>query len=198
MQGIAETGSSVALEGVPAYHERPEVREVRSIGRIFADYGRSMFERAKRLLRSEADADDVVQEVMANLLRAPHLLADVEHVGGWLLTLVHRRCVDIFRREKRREGAVEERFLLEVFEQEGPAESAEQNELWEAISEAVGALPDELRLAFLENAVEEKPFREISEETGIPMGTLMARKQKALGQIRECLGQKGLITGKDD
>ena len=171
---------------------------MRSIGEVFSAYGRSMFERAKRLVRSEADAEDVVQEVMATVLRAPHVLAGVEHLGGWLLTLVSRRCVDVFRRGKREDEAAAERLLGKVLEEEGPAESAEQGELWEGIGEAIEALPEELRDAFVENAVEGKPFREISEETGVPMGTLMARKQKAVGLIREGLRQKGLIEGKDD
>ena len=51
-----------------------------------------------------------------------------------------------------------------------------------------------LRFAFVENGLNKRTFNEISEKTGIPMGTLMARKAKAVQIVREKLEQKGLIS----
>lgn len=154
------------------------------VAEIFAEHGREMVRRARRVLRSDADADDAVQEVMLALVRAPHVLGAVERIGAWLLALVHRRCVDLIRKDRRREEGEAEAGIRDLFPGTDPAELAEHEELCRAIARAVDALSDELRWAFVKNGLEERTFREMSEESGVPMGTLMARKAKAVELLR--------------
>jgi RNA polymerase sigma factor (sigma-70 family) len=171
--------------------EAATVRE--DIARLFAENAQRMARRARHVLRSEDDADDAVQEVMLTLVRAPHVLGAVERVGAWLLSLVHRRCVDIVREGRRRGQRAEEAAgsLEELFPDEDPAVLAERDELCAAVAGAVDALPPELRWAFTANVLEEKPFRRMSEESGVPMGTLMARKSRAVELVRGELERRG-------
>ena len=172
-----------------------EATAAHPVAELFAEHGREMLGRARRLLRSDADAEDAVQEVMLSLVCAPHVLAAVEKAGGWLLALVHRRCVDLVRTERRREekeiaagGAFEE-----LFPDADPAELAEREELCRAVAGAVDRLPREVRWAFVRNELEERTFREMSEESGVPMGTLMARKAKAVELLRAELRRQGFV-----
>jgi RNA polymerase sigma factor (sigma-70 family) len=160
------------------------------ISGLFSEYGESMFRQARRILRSDADADDAVQEVILSLIRAPHVLASVERIGSWLFTLVRNKCSDIIRREKR----VRATDSTDVFQNgEWPEDTLEQEEIIGAVSDAVGTLPGELKSVFIANVLEMKPFSEISQESGIPMGTLMSRKQKAVEIIRNRLRQKKIL-----
>jgi len=160
---------------------------------IFAEHGRRMFRRARRVLRSDADADDAVQEVMLALVRAPHVLGAVERIGAWLLALVHRRCVDLVRRSRRREETEAGAGVEDLFPGTDPAALADSDEFCREIARAVDSLPEELRWAFVRNALEEATFREMSAESGVPMGTLMARKAKAVASLRERIGRQGLV-----
>ena len=85
-----------------------------TITEIFTAQYRDMLRIARAVLRSPEDAEDAVQEVMLGLLRTPNVLDSVERLGGWLYTLVRRRCVDIIRRETRRRDA--ESNLEDLFE----------------------------------------------------------------------------------
>jgi RNA polymerase sigma factor (sigma-70 family) len=160
---------------------------------ILAEHGREMLRRARRALGSDADADDAVQEVMLSLVRAPHVLGAVERIGAWLLALVHRRCVDLVRVDRRREGKETAGGAGGSPLGADPAELAEQEELARAVARAVDALPEELRRAFVGNALEEKTFREMSAESGVPMGTLMARKARAVDLLRAELRRRGFV-----
>lgn len=106
------------------------------IADLFTRHGRDMARRARRILRSEVDAEDAVQEVMLSLLRAPHVLAAVERVGAWLYTLVRRRCVDIIRRDRLRERKETEVGPEELFEGGDPAELMERDETAKAVARA--------------------------------------------------------------
>ena len=57
----------------------------------------------------------------------------------------------------------------------------------DALIEALEELPKEQRDAFIQQAIEGKTFREISEETGTPLNTLIARKRYAVQFLRERL-----------
>jgi RNA polymerase sigma factor (sigma-70 family) len=160
---------------------------------ILAEHGQKMVRRARRVLRSEAGADDAVQEVMLALVRAPHVLATVERIGAWLVALVHRRCVDLVREDRTRERNEAGVGVGGLFAGTDPAALAEQDELCRAAARAIDALPEELRWVFVKNGLEEKTFREMSAESGVPMGTLMARKAKAVDRLRVELRRKGFV-----
>jgi RNA polymerase sigma factor (sigma-70 family) len=162
------------------------------LAELFGDYGGALVRSARALVRSEADAEDAVQDAMVAVLRAPHLLAVVERTGGWLYTLVRRRCVDILRRDFLRRDD-RESALAPLFDDAPDAvEHLEQRELVASVAAAVAHLDEPLRFAFVENALEGKTFKEISAESGIPMGTLMARKQRAVEAIKKELSAQGL------
>ena len=56
-----------------------------------------------------------------------------------------------------------------------------------ALATAVAALPDGQREAFVGNVIEGRSFREMAQETGTPLGTLLARKHRAVARLRETL-----------
>jgi len=166
-------------------------QERASIAGLFTDHHQSLLARARRILRSDADAEDVVQEVLLTVLRGPDVVAGVERVLGWLMTLVQRRAVDLVRRESRRRRAEaddEVAALLDPAEAEDPeaSEAAVQ-----AIAAALGELPPEQVAAFVGNALEGRTFRELAAESGTPPGTLMARKKRAADHIRGRLREQG-------
>ena len=169
-----------------------ETAPIPTIAAIFAEYGDQLAARARRVLGSEADADDAVQEVMLTLLDAPHVLASVDRLGGWLLTMVRRRAIDLVRSESRRserETGVEDLF----HGLPDPEAWMERDEVAQAVASAVDELPEVQRAAFVANALQGRTFKEISEETGVPMGTLMARKKTAVDAIRARLSKRGLL-----
>jgi RNA polymerase sigma factor (sigma-70 family) len=162
--------------------------DIRSIAEVFVRHGEDMVRWARRTLQSDTDAEDVVQDVLLALLRAPHVLADVDRLSSWLFTIVQRRSVDFIRRELTRRRKEETVGLEDVLEGTDSSERMERQELAEALAVAVDGLPEELRSVFILNGLRDITYREISAATGHPMGTLMARKKRAIEILRAELG----------
>jgi DNA-directed RNA polymerase specialized sigma24 family protein len=101
--------------------------------------------------------------------------------------------VDLVREDRRREGKEAAGGGGGSPRRADPAELAEQEELARAVARAVDALPEDLRWAFVGNALEEKTFREMSAESGVPTGTLMARKARAVELLRAELRRRGFV-----
>jgi RNA polymerase sigma factor (sigma-70 family) len=166
-----------------------------SIAELFREHARGLLGRARRVLGSQADAEDAVQEVMVLLLESPSVLGSVDRMAAWLYTLVRRRAIDILRAKTRRRRREGEDLVGELLDQTADIGAALENEeLARVLADAIRELPEPLANAFTANAIEGVTFRELSERTGVPMGTLMARKKRATDRIRERLRREGLLT----
>ena len=81
-----------------------------ALAELYDRFGRVAYGLALRILRDEALAQDAVQEAfLAVWHSADRFLAERAKASTWILTLVHRRAVDLVRREDRRRGEPLER-----------------------------------------------------------------------------------------
>ena len=70
---------------------------------LYDRYGRVAYRLALRVLRDEALAEDAVQDAFLAIWRgASRFIPERGRASSWILTLVHRRAVDLVRREDRR------------------------------------------------------------------------------------------------
>ena len=77
--------------------------EQSALAELYDRYGRPAYGLALRVLRDEALAEDAVQEAFLALWRtAARFVPERGKASTWILTLVHRRAVDLVRREERR------------------------------------------------------------------------------------------------
>ena len=111
--------------------------------------------------------------------------------GRALRRLAFYPGVDIVRKDTRRKRREAEVGIDDLFEHDDPGKLMERTEFANAVADAVRRLPKNQREVFVQNALEMKTFKEISEATGAPMGTLMARKKKAVDTIRGRLNRQG-------
>src|SRR5436305_15241094 len=74
-----------------------------ALAELYRRFGRLAYGLAFRILRDDALAQDAVQEAFLGIWRAAgRFSAERAEPSTWLLTLVHRRAVDLVRREERR------------------------------------------------------------------------------------------------
>src|SRR6476619_237499 len=95
-----------------------------ALGELYDRYGRVAYGLALRIVRDRALAEDAVQEAFLAVWRsAGAFLAEQGKASTWILTLVHRRAVDLVRREERRRSET----LDDVAQ---PAGEATDEEAW--------------------------------------------------------------------
>src|SRR3954469_14335768 len=54
----------------------------------------------RRRVPDSRDAEDILQDVFAELVEANRLLMPIEHVTGWLFRVARNRITDLFRKKK--------------------------------------------------------------------------------------------------
>ena len=151
----------------------------------------------RKRVPNEADADDLLQEVFYELVRAHRLLLPIDVATAWLFRVARNRITDFFRKKRPEpfaEAAVqnEEGEWLALEEllpsaEEGPEAAYLRRALLEAMQVALRALPTEQREVFVAHEIEGRSFKELAEESGVNMNTLLARKRYAVLALRERL-----------
>lgn len=151
----------------------------------------------RRRVPDPVDAEDILQDVFYRLVEANRLLMPIEHVTGWLYRVARNRITDLFRkREPENFGdlaAVDEEGELADFEDllpsadAGPEATYARNVLLNELEDALEELPEEQREVFVAHEFEGRSFKQIAEETGMNVNTLLARKRYAVLHLRERL-----------
>lgn len=150
----------------------------------------------RSLLRDAADrdAEDIVQDLLLSVMNAPDPVQPVENVSAWVYRSLRNRVVDHYRKKKKAPLSLDEAFdtgdtlgdIIASTRYDTHSE-AEQNALGEAIRKAVDELPPDQKAVFTANEMEGLTFFELSEIWGEPVGTLLARKHRAVKTLRKKL-----------
>jgi RNA polymerase sigma factor (sigma-70 family) len=149
-------------------------------------------------VRDAAEAEDVLQEALYELVNAYRLMQPIEQAGAWLMRVARNRIIDRFRKRRPAllgdiapEGEDEESALdslLPAVEQ-GPDASLMRELLLEELERALAELPQQQREVFIAHELDGASFKELSARWGVGINTLLSRKRYAVLRLRERLGQ---------
>ncbi|MET0607765.1 MAG: sigma-70 family RNA polymerase sigma factor [Gaiellaceae bacterium] len=163
-----------------------------ALAELYDRFGRVAYGLALRILRDETLAQDAVQEAFLAIWRsADRFLAERATASTWILTLVHRRSVDLVRREDRRRGepleSAGEPAAPETVEDEATL-GFERRVVQEALSRLQPEQREALELGYYGGLTQS----ELAERLGLPLGTIKSRMFTGLSRLRELLAEVGL------
>jgi RNA polymerase sigma factor (sigma-70 family) len=156
--------------------------------------------RLRRFIRRQVadryEAEDILQEVFYELVDAYRLMKPIEQVGAWLMRIARNRIIDRFRKRKLEplpevrtidEDGMERWDDLLPSDADGPAAAFAREVLMEQVEAAIAELPPAQRDVFIAHEIEGRSFRQLSDETGVSVNTLLSRKHAAVNALRQRL-----------
>jgi RNA polymerase sigma-70 factor, ECF subfamily len=153
--------------------------------RWFDEHGAKLWLFARQKARSEMDAEDLMQEAILEAAKRVKALPDPRLV----FALIHRRAIDMARREHRRatrEEAVAEGTPAAWFDV-----SSEDRERVRIVQEALARLPEDYREVITLKIWGDLTFAEIAETLGVPPNTAASRYRYGLAELRQAT--KGVL-----
>jgi RNA polymerase sigma factor (sigma-70 family) len=146
------------------------------------------------------EAEDILQDVFYQFIAGFNTIESLDRVTSWLYSVARNKIIDRYRRDASRPQRTDFE-LLAGKDDEAPLTLQEilpdldsspesmllREAIWEQITEALAELPAEQREIFILNEIEEKSFREISEDNGVSINTLLSRKRYAILALRKSL-----------
>ena len=152
----------------------------------------------RRRVRDPSDAEDILQDVLHEFVRAYRLPEPIEQVSAWLFRVARNRIIDRFRKKKEQPlsetagnsdsgDAVDDEYRLDLAlpaHDAGPEAAYARSVLLTALQSALDELPDNQREIFVAHEIEGRSFKELASESGVALNTLLARKRYAVLHLR--------------
>lgn len=159
-----------------------------------------------RYLKDQQAAEDVAQEVFLEVFQCAQKYRPTGKLSTWIFTIAYRRCIDLLRRRKIltffsldswfSSDEDEHRRDIEDTQQSTPLQDEEKNEIENAVTEALAALPETQRTAVLLAKYEDMSLDEIAYIMGISVGAvkqLLFRAKNALKEkLKPCISETDL------
>lgn len=145
----------------------------------------------RRSVADAAEAEDVLQEALYELVNAYRLMQPIEQAGAWLMRVARNRIIDRFRKRQPQPlanaldedaEATLERLLPPV--EDGPEAALVRELLLDELERALAELPAAQRAVFVAHELEGADFKELSQRWGVGINTLLARKRYAVLRLR--------------
>jgi RNA polymerase sigma factor (sigma-70 family) len=133
---------------------------------------------------ADRDAEDVVQDVIEHLFEKADLTEPIADLSAYLFRSLRNRVVDLYRSKRAPMGELSYEIADLRYDAE---ETMDREEAQEALEEAIGELPRLQRDVLVATELEGRSFRELAKEWQTPIGTLLARKHRAIQALRESL-----------
>jgi RNA polymerase sigma factor (sigma-70 family) len=161
-----------------------------ALGELYDRFGGAAYGLALRVLRDATLAEDAVQEAFLQVWRSAGTFQPGRaKASTWLLTFVHRRAVDLVRREERRRTEPESSGPEPT--EPGADEGAEARSRREIVQDALRRLPPEQREAIELAYYGGMTQSELAERLDQPLGTIKSRMFTGLQRLRGLLDEAG-------
>lgn len=157
------------------------------------------YQSLKRYVRSkidytaESDAEDIIQDVALKIFSRPIDALPIKNIGGFVYGAIRNKIIDVMRVKKERiydEKAVEDLWTTFADLFYGATDNNYPEHLKDSLKNAVMNLKPVYRDIVLAVDFEGYTYKEIAEETGIPEGTLMSRRHRAMSLLLKNLESK--------
>lgn len=177
--------------------ERVREGEAKAFEIVFDRHGGAAFSLAYRMCGSRSRAEDVVQEAFLSLWRSGARYDRARgSVRSWILTVVHNRAIDAFRREAASESqdVRDDRMAQQIPAPERTDREVERRDDAQRVRSVLDELPSDQRrvieLAYFGGFT----HSEIAEMLQLPVGTVKGRMRLGLAKLRVALGVEGLVA----
>ena len=189
MDEVKQTPAGRPPDPAPAPHSAEEV---------FREYAPRVYNLARRMLSSDADAEDVTQDVLLQVVRKLPTFRGESAFPTWL----HRVTVNAALAHRRKRATQHQHRApgpLDVVLEEqpphapvrrwsiGPEEAALDREAQQLIERAIAELPEDYRDVFVLSDVEGLPNAEIGELLGLSLPAVKSRQHRARQKLRDAL-----------
>jgi RNA polymerase sigma-70 factor (ECF subfamily) len=168
-------------------------------------HNRRLYRLARATLRSDADAQDALQDAYISAFRSIGSFRGDAALLTWLSRLVLNECFGRERKRARRENIIPmvdaspdtDLDIMTAPDPDPPYQAAARAEMRTLLERKLDELPAAFRVVFVLRSVEEMSVEETAECLGIPEATVRTRHFRAKSLLRESLAREADLTERD-
>lgn len=196
------------IEKTPAEDKNDDPKDNKvpeDFSEVVQKYGSFVYNIARQSTRSDAEADDIAQEVFIKAWRSIGSFRGDSSLSTWIGRIAINTCMDFARKRKRKSAVSLTSFNdddsddFKEFDipdndvSSDPEASAEKSEKIEIVRKAIASLSEEQRVVIVLRDMEGYSYSEISEMLELELGTVKSRINRARQNIKEYLISRNIL-----
>lgn len=163
--------------------------------KVYELFSHKLFSFVFRILKDEAEADDVVQEVFVKIWESREKLDDYKLLNSYIFTIAYNNSIDLIRKKINNSKYLEHlKISATINFIPATVSQIEYNELVHEVEKLVANLPERQKQVYLLHREEGLTYPEIAERLGISKNTVENHMVKALKYLRHNLDNSLLIN----
>ncbi len=136
------------------------------------------------------EAEDIIQDVALNIFSKPDFDSRIENTLAFVYKSIKNKIIDNYRSKKKTISLDNDETYFELEDDYSNASiELEKDEEILILQNALDMLSESQRQIIIETEFEGKTFAELSEEWGVPIGTLLNRKHRAMANLQKILNK---------
>lgn len=146
---------------------------------------------------ADRDAEDIIQDVALKILSRPENLSPIDNIAGFVYNSIRNKIIDLMRTKRKEintENEMEYRLMEFTELLYGTSDNSYSEPMKKALKKAIINLKPNYRSIIMAIDFEGFTYKEIAVETGIPEGTLMSRRHRAIAILYKELETKKEFT----
>ena len=169
----------------------------RNILGVINSYGKQLLGFIRSKVTSDEDAEDILQDIWYQVSTHEELDA-IESMSGWLYRVSKNKIADRFKKKKSDsledysffsdDGELHFKEIL-LADSHTPEDEYQKDLFWEVLYMALDELPENQRLVFVQNELDDKTLQQIALEENVPLKTIISRKGYAVKHLRQRLNE---------
>lgn len=172
-----------------------ELKEKKLTGTV-KQYGRQLLSFIKSKVSSTEDAEDILQDVWLQFSSITNL-DELQSISGWLYAVSKNRIIDFYRKKKNDhledytyqndDGDLQLKDILLIDTKLHPELELFKEMFWKELLKALDELPENQKIVFVKNEIEDMTLQAIADEQGENLKTIISRKIYAVKYLRKKL-----------
>ncbi len=183
------------MDTIPSISPQAAEDSLTAISQTFEQERRRLFAFIRDRVPDLEDAEDILQDTFYQLVNHYDNIESLDRVSSWLFTVARNKITDSYRKKRPvrmtqvRDEDDQPINLSDIL----PDLSGQPDEVYargmilDALEEALEELPEDQREVFVAHEFEGVSFKQMAEETGLSINTMLSRKRYAVLHLRERL-----------
>ena len=162
----------------------------RAFSMLIENHERFVFNVVYRIIGNAEDARDVSQEAFIKAFKNFESYDESSAFSTWLYRIAVNTAIDYIRKRKKENSISFEDYIVDEKNQKGDSgieEKVISKEGVKNIISAVNMLDDEFKTVIVLRDMEGMEYKEISDITGLPLGTVKSRLSRGRGKLRQMI-----------
>ncbi|MAG55859.1 MAG: RNA polymerase subunit sigma-24 [Planctomycetes bacterium] len=168
--------------------------DVSVLSQLLDVYGERIYAICRRMVGNDADAEDLMQQVLLRVLDQAHTFDGRSRFWTWLSRVTANHALNFLKAARRRRTEVlEDDAGAAPDPTRDPFEASARREDGAVLDRLLGRLAARHRAVLVLRELGELTYSEIAEALEIPVGTVMSRLARARTRLRDLLESENLV-----